>query len=245
MKDSFIRVKFQLGEKMSKFETFLFQKEKYEKSKKNKDAVEKLRVEEKLEKLNKEIKEDIIELEKELKAQKNKKQYYDIEQKEQIFELFKEKIKILEQKYSGEDVDGELNENKEEIEKLEDFLKRSKFNENSEQRELYEEEKNKMGEWNERVKGQDKKLEDIRIGVRIIKGEAEKAGEAIKDTGKKVKKLDKHMVQTTEKLKTQNERLKDLVNKIRSSDKICVDLILIMILFGLVCVLYSIIKHKY
>ena len=53
------------------------------------------------------------------------------------------------------------------------------------------------------------------------------------------------MDKTSKKVKTQNDKLKDLVEQIRSSDKICCDLILILILLGLICVLYSVIKHKF
>ena len=245
MKDTFKRLKFQVSEKLSKFEAFLNQREIYEKSDNKRDVLEKKKVEEKLEVLNKEIKNGINDLEKELKAQRNKKKFYDIEEKEQILELLKKKIKILEKKYNGEDVEDELNNNEQSIQKLEDFLKQTLIKENSEQRELYEEEKNKMDEWDEREKKQDEQMEEIRGGLKRLKNEAEKAGEAIKETGKRIKQTGIKIDGTTVKVKSQNERVKELVNKIRSSDKICVDLVLILILFGLVCVLYSIIKHKY
>ena len=96
MKDTFKRLKFQVSEKLSKFEAFLNQREIYEKSDNRRDVLEKKKVEEKLEVLNKEIKNGINDLEKELKAQRNKKKFYDIEEKEQILELLKKKIKILE-----------------------------------------------------------------------------------------------------------------------------------------------------
>ena len=96
-----------------------------------------------------------------------------------------------------------------------------------------------------RKKGQDDKLKDIRKGIQAIKIEAEKAGEGLKEIGKKVKQNEKHIDKTGKKLQTQNERVKDFINKIRSSDKICCDIVLILILIGLICVLYSIIKHKY
>ena len=87
MKDTFKRLKFQVSEKLSKFEAFLNQREIYEKSDNKRDVLEKKKVEEKLEVLNKEIKNDINDLEKELKAQRNKKKFYDIEEKEQILKL--------------------------------------------------------------------------------------------------------------------------------------------------------------
>ena len=96
-----------------------------------------------------------------------------------------------------------------------------------------------------RKKGQDDKLKDIRKGIQAMKIEAEKAGEGLKEIGIKVDQNGHHIDKTGKKLQTQNERVKDFINKIRSSDKICCDIVLILILIGLVCVLYSIIKHKY
>ena len=128
---------------------------------------------------------------------------------------------------------------------MDDFLKRSNFGENSELRELFEEEKIKIDEWKGRVQIQDQKLEEIRKALHELKAEAEKAGDAIDEIGKKVKKTDNKMIKTGQKLQTQNERVKDLLYKIRSSDKICCDIVLVLILIGLICVLYSIIKHKY
>ena len=128
---------------------------------------------------------------------------------------------------------------------MDDFLKKSKVKENSELRELYKEEKDKIDEWKGIVKKQDEKMEEIREGVMRIKEEALKAGDAIKDIGKRDKILDGHMTETGNNIQTQNERVKELLNKIRSSNKICVYITLILILFGLISVLYSIIKHKY
>jgi DNA anti-recombination protein RmuC len=96
-----------------------------------------------------------------------------------------------------------------------------------------------------RKKEQDDKLKVIRKVIQEIKIEAEKAGEVLEEIGKKVKQNEDHIDKTGKKLQTQNERVKDFINKIRSSDKICCDIVLILILIGLVCVLYSIIKHKY
>ena len=245
MKDKFIRLKYQLSEKLSKFETFLALKKEYEKSDEAKDIMAKKMVETKLEDLYQDIQKDKEALEKELKAQGKKDNVYDLDQKKKIFQLLKEKIEILEKKYKGEDYEEELNNNKKNIEQLDNFLKKSKVKENSELRELYKEEKDKIDEWKGIVKKQDEKMEEIREGVMRIKEEALKAGDAIKDIGKRGKILDGHMTGTGNNIQTQNERVKELLNKIRSSNKICVYITLILILFGLISVLYSIIKHKY
>ena len=245
MKDKFIRLKYQLSEKLSKFEAFLALKKEYEKSDEAKDIIAKKKVEIKLEDLYKDIQKDKEALEKELKAQGKKDNVYDLDQKKKICQLLKEKIEILEKKYKGEDYEEELNNNKKNIEQLDDFLKKSKVKENSELRELYKEEKDKIDEWKGIVKKQDEKLEEIRKGVIQLKEGALKAGDAIIDIGKRGKILDGHMTGTGNNIQTQNERVKELLNKIRSSNKICVYITLILILFGLISVLYSIIKHKY
>ena len=240
-----MKLKYQLSEKLSKFEAFLVLKQNYEKSDQARDIVEKYNVEKKLEDLHKDIQKDIEALEKELKAQGKKDNVYDLDQKKKICQLLKEKAEILEKKYKGEDYEEELNNHNQNIEQLEDFLKKSKIEENSELRELYQEEKDKIEQWKGRVKKQDEKLEEVRWAIIQIKEGAIQAGKAIEDIGKRTQKTDDHMTDTIKKTQTQNERVKELVNKMRSSDKICVDITLILILFGLICVLYSIIKHKY
>ena len=88
-------------------------------------------------------------------------------------------------------------------------------------------------------------MDEIHKEIKQIKNEAINAGNAINEIGKKIKINEIHIDDTTKKVKTQNERVKEIVNKIRSSDKICCDIVLILILCGLICVLYSIIKRKF
>ena len=242
-----MKLKFQLNEKISKFEALLSQKEKYDENATGKEIIEKKRIEEKLNDIESEFQKDIKNLEQELKAQKKKSnKFYDIEQKEKMVNLLKEKINILEKKYKGEDVDeSEVKNNESMIQSLDDFLKKSKINENPEQRELFEEEKNKIEEYDRRRREQDEQLDEIHKEIKQIKNEAINAGNAINEIGKKIKINEIHIDDTTKKVKTQNERVKEIVNKIRSSDKICCDIVLILILCGLICVLYSIIKRKF
>ena len=212
-----------------------------------KEIFKRKKIEEKIDKLLLEINIDLSDLEKEYKAQtKKKNKYTDLETKEKILELLKEKVKILKNKYNGEEVEEELIDNQTALEKLENILeKRKEMGENSDERELYEEENDKIEDWKARVKDQDEMLDEVEEGVKNIKNEAERAGEGISNINKKVKKTQKKMDKTSKKVKTQNDKLKDLVEQIRSSDKICCDLILILILLGLICVLYSVIKHKF
>jgi len=198
-----------------------------------------------------EIDSDLKSIEQELKSQKKKKdKFHDTDTKEEILEKLKEKVTIIKSKFKGEEFsEEELIGNKSALEQLENLLEERKNNSSNEgeddRRDLTEEEKNKIKEWKLEVEEQNKILDEIREGVEKIKDEAITAGEGIKNVQKKVKKLHPKVDKTTKKIKTQNERLKELVNEIRSSDKICCDIILILIILGLVCVLYSVIKHKF
>ena len=223
-------------------------KEDLNEAKKGKKVLELKNVEKQIENLLVEMKQELIDLEKELMAQKKKpSKYKDLEAKEKIMDLLKKKVDILKSKYNGEEIDEEeVKDNRTALEKFEDILKKKRnFEDSTQDRELTEDQINKMNEWNRRNKGQDEKLDEIAEGIKILKHEGEMAGIGIKEVGERTKKTGKDMDKTHERVKTQNERISELVNKIRSSDKICCDIVLILILLGLVCVLYSIIKHKY
>ena len=102
-----------------------------------------------------------------------------------------------------------------------------------------------MNEWKDRVKKQDEELDVVHEGVKALKHELKEAGEGMDEINRKVKKTNKKMGKTHKKVVTQTQKLKDLANKLRSADKLCCDIILIMILLGLIGVLYGIIKQKY
>lgn len=237
----------QLNDKILKCEALLEQKDNLEDPKHGKQLIQLKKIENKIDNLIQEMEKELIELEKELKSQKKKKnQFHDLKTKEKILELLKNKVKILKSKFKGEEVDEEeVQDNTTALEKFEEILKKSKNLGESTQRDLYLEEKDKIDEWNERKKNQDEMLDELGKGIQQLKYEGEMAGKGIDDIGKKVKHTGKKIDGTQTKIKTQNERLNELLNKIRSSDKICCDIILILILLGLICVLYSIIKHKY
>lgn len=149
-----------------------------------KEIFKRKKIEEKIDKLLLEIDIDLSDLEKEYKAQtKKKNKYTDLETKEKILELLKEKVKIIKNKYNGEEVEEELIDNQTALEKLENILeKRKEMGENSDERELYEEENDKIEDWKARVKDQDEMLDEVNEGVKNIKNEAERAGDPKKST---------------------------------------------------------------
>ena len=200
-----------------------------------------MKVKNEIENLIKELDKDIKDIEKKIESP-NK------DGKQKIFELLKENIQLLKNKHNGEEIEeNKIRDNKTAIENLEELIKQRKnedMNPNQE-RELFEEEQNKMDEWEKKKEEQNKILDEIGSNIHIIKDEAIKAGEAIDNIDKKVKGTTETTEKVIVKVESQNERLKDLVNKMRSSDKICCDIVLVLILLGLIMVLYSIIKHKY
>ena len=156
----------------------------------------------------------------------------------------KERNQLLKNKLDGISVEKErIENNKTNLEKLDIILEKNK-NKNYEQREIYEEEQNAINDWEDKKREQDNQLEDIRIGIIEMKNEARKVGENIKKVGDNLDPLKNQMHKTDNHIKTQNVRLKELLNKFRKSDKICCDLILVLILIGLIMVLYRIIKKK-
>lgn len=162
-----------------------------------------------------------------------------------MFKLMKERNELLRNKLNGVSIEEKKYEgNKNIIEAFDDLMEKYNKAENEEQREIYEEEQNKIDEWNEKIEQQNEDLNEIEIILRKIKGEAKNAYKKIKNIGGDVEETTKKVDFTNINIKTQNERLKDLLNKIRKSDKICCDIILILILIGLIMVLYRIIKKK-
>ena len=194
---------------------------------------------------------DIKEMEDELKHQKkNPEKFPNIDAKTKIVGLLKKKLKILKSKYDNDSYDeDEYSQNDNQIQSLENFLKTNNNEgyegENNNTRNIYEEEENQIGEWNTRVKHQDEQLGEIHKNVGKLKKEAQNAGIGIGKTGNRVKNLNKHTEKIQKSVVTQNQRLKDLLSKMRSNEKICCDILLILILLGLIFTLYSIIKHKF
>jgi hypothetical protein len=157
----------------------------------------------------------------------------------------KERNELLRNKLNGVSIEEKKYEgNKNIIEAFDDLMEKYNKAENVEQREIYEEEQNKINEWNEKIEQQNEGLNEIEILIRKIKKEAENACKKIKNIGAYVEETTIKVDDTNINTITKTKRIKDLINKIRKSDKICCDIILILILIGLIMVLYRIIKKK-
>ena len=246
IKDGFDKMRFKVNEKLKEAETFMAKRDKILTSTLPNEIFERKKLESNIENLLDDIDKGMKELDDELAAQKKKKgKYGDFTNKEEIKKLMQQKYQILRSKLDGIEVeDKEIQENKTQMEQLEIILKKNEGG-NEPEREIYEEEQNKIDEWKREVQEQDEGLNVVGNLVKNLKHEVKNASEAIDDVHKKVKKVDKHTDKTTTSVETQNKKLKDLLEKIRGSDKICVDILLFLVLLGLAAVLYSILKNKF
>ena len=231
---------------MKKCEVLLEERNKLKDATEGRKILERKKVENKINTLLEEIRLDIKEMESELKHQKkNPTKFTDIQTKNTILDLLLKKYDILKSKYEDADFnDEEYSDNENKIQTLEQFINSNKIN-NSMGRDLYEEEENKIGEWKNRMKNQDDQLDEIHKGVGVLKQEAGMARKGIDYIGTKVNIVGDHVDKTHKSVNTQNARLKELLFKFRSADKYCCTIILILIFIGLLCTLYSIIKHKW
>ena len=247
VKDGFEHLRLKIHEKLNEVETLFNQRDKILISTIPKEIFERKQIEKNLDGLLDDIEKKLGELDSELKAQKKKTgKYGDFTQKEKMTSLMEDKYKLFRSKLDGNEIDEkEIENNKSSIEQLEDILAKEEGRGGEKERELYEEEKAKMQEWNEEVKRQDEDLEEIGGVVKQIKEQAKLASENIDNTNKKVKKLTKNTEQVTKRVNVQNKKLKDLIGKLRSGDKLCVDIILILVALGLIAVLYNLIKARF
>ena len=245
IKEGFDKKRFKVNEKLKEAETFMAKRDKIVTSILPEEIYERKKLESSIDKLLDEVDKGMKELDDELDAQKKKKgKYCDFSNKEEIINLMQKKYQILRSKLDGIEVEEkEIKENKTQMEQLEIILNKEGGNE--QEREIYEEEQNKIDEWKKEIKEQDEGLKVVGQYVNELKGEVANASEAIDGVHQKVKKVDKHTDKITISVESQNKKLKDLLEKIRGSDKICVDILLFLVLLGLAAVLYSILKNKF
>lgn len=247
VKDGFERLRFQINDELKTVETLLNDRDKILNSTVPKEIFDRKKIESKLEEKLDQVEDMMKKLNIELKAQKNKTgKYGDFTQKEKYVTLMEQKYQLFRSKLDGMDIDEkQIEENKDSIEQLEEILANEEGKTAQEERELYEEEKAKMQEWEEEKARQNQDLDEIGVVVDQLREQSKLASENIDRTNKKVKQVTKKTVQATKKVNQQNKKLKDLVKKLRSGDKLCIDIVLILIVLGLIAVLYNIIKSQF
>ena len=246
IKDAFERLRFQINDELKTIETLLQERDKILTSTVPKEIFQRKKLESNLETKLDTVEEMLKNLNIELKAQKNKTgKYGDFTQKENYVGLIEQKYQLFRSKLDGMEIDDkQIEENKDKMDQLEEIIANEEGRTAKEERELYEEEKAKMQEWKDELARQDEDLDEIHDVVKQIKDEAKLAGENIARTHKKVKQVSKNTVQTTKHVNTQNKKLKDLISKLRGGNKICLDIILVLVGLGLIAVLYYLIKSR-
>ncbi|CAK0785050.1 hypothetical protein CVIRNUC_008255 [Coccomyxa viridis] len=99
-------------------------------------------------------------------------------------------------------------------------------------------------DWEVAKAKQDKALDSIERGIGTLKGIGEAMGETLKEQDMVLDAVDDKVNQATEQLKTNNMKLKGLLNQMRSSRNFCLDVVLICILLGLAVYLVELFKKK-
>ena len=102
-----------------------------------------------------------------------------------------------------------------------------------------------IDEFNIRKIEQNVKIDELGNKISDLKILAEDINNQIKGINVKVTKVIPEMVIVVNNVKSKNEMVTDLIKQIRKPSKFCCDIVLILILLGLICVLISIIRHKY
>lgn len=244
VKDKYDKLRIEINREIGEIESLLNKKDDLESDKIQDKYILEGKIEEKLVILTKQLKE----IEIELKAQKKKSTKEDFEQKQALIDTYNRRYHIIKNRLEGLEVkETEMNENIARIEDLELKI----MNDNSEtskripMREIYQEEKDKINEWDERERRQNDQLKQIGKGVKDLKNDAREIGREIKNVHKAIDNTKNQADKTNVKLQTTNKKLKETLEKIRGSDKICLDIVLICICLGLAAVLYNLIKNYF
>jgi hypothetical protein len=112
------------------------------------------------------------------------------------------------------------------------------------QREMYQEEKDKIEEWKIQQKLQDEKLSAAHQNIKVMAQNVTKIGEMIDLNQKMIDKTQSHADRTHAELKKSNKQLKDILEKVGGPTNFCVDVVLVCVCLGLCAVLYNILKNK-
>jgi len=166
--------------------------------------------------------------------------------KEKSKNLLQQTYELLVARSSGQYVDHEeIKSNMDKLKILDEILMEKQREEPATNRELYQEEKDKMNEWRDKVHVQDKRLDHIGLGIKELAVKSRKIGDQTDQMGRVINDVQNDATKVQQHLETTNAKLKKLLNNLRSGDKICIDIILILICLGLVAVLYNLIQTKF
>ena len=197
---------------MHNLELLIEEKDKYQNS--GRDILSKQKVEKNIETMIYKIDDDMKILEKELFFQKKKKSP-DAKQKEDIMKLLKNKFISLKNKSKAkEEEDDEYH--KEKAQNLDDFLQKieNNKNNNTQERDIYEEEDEKIKEWNFKKQKEDEMFNEISGLVKGMNSDAKNLGMTIDEMRKKTQKMKNQFENVYDNTKKQTERIDKLNKKI-------------------------------
>lgn len=198
------------------------------------------KVDDKLLELNKKIKE--LRLEVKSYKKKNPKHIDEITTRENTIEYFDKRYMNVKNRHEGLPVDFDEKH-------LEDYVQVKDLDkimdkQRGPNRELYQEERDKIDEADRRMEEQNKGLKMIHQEIKDLKQDVKLIGRQIDDVSRETKKTQTAADKTEKKLNTTNAKLKDMLKKLRGSDKFCIDIILVCVCLGLIAVLYNVISGK-
>jgi hypothetical protein len=198
---------------MHNLELLIEEKDKYQNS--GRDILSKQKVEKNIETMIYKIDDDMKILEKELFFQKKKKSP-DAKQKEDIMKLLKNKFISLKNKSKAKEEEDDENYHKEKAQNLDDFLQKieNNKNNNTQERDIYEEEDEKIKEWNFKKQKEDEMFNEISGLVKGMNSDAKNLGMTIDEMRKKTQKMKNQFENVYDNTKKQTERIDKLNKKI-------------------------------
>jgi len=198
---------------MHNLELLIEEKDKYQNS--GRDILSKQKVEKNIETMIYKIDDDMKILEKELFFQKKKKSP-DAKQKEDIIKLLKNKFISLKNKSKAKEEEDDENYHKEKAQNLDDFLQKieNNKNNNTQERDIYEEEDEKIKEWNFKKQKEDEMFNEISGLVKGMNSDAKNLGMTIDEMRKKTQKMKNQFENVYDNTKKQTERIDKLNKKI-------------------------------
>ena len=198
---------------MHNLELLIEEKDKYQNS--GRDILSKQKVEKNIETMIYKIDDDMKILEKELFFQKKKKSS-DAKQKEDIMKLLKNKFISLKNKSKAKEEEDDENYHKEKAQNLDDFLQKieNNKNNNTQERDIYEEEDEKIKEWNFKKQKEDEMFNEISGLVKGMNSDAKNLGMTIDEMRKKTQKMKNQFENVYDNTKKQTERIDKLNKKI-------------------------------
>ena len=236
---------------MNQVETFLQQRSLLQNEIDAKKILEKQNLNNKIDTDLQMIKKNLDQLSTVFESQKkNKKkvkyiitQYPDVESKGNILNGLRQGYDLLKCQNEGTEPVVEKNTNTKS--QLEDLIGKSGGTSAAPQREIYEEEQNKINEWDRKVKEQDLVVDLVRKDIGLLGREAKNIGEKQDELTVKIDQTSKMANKTDKKLTETRNKLHELLEKYKSADRFCIDIVLVCICLGLIAVLYNIVKSKY